>query len=31
VHQVKLSVDVTLHTTWHHCVVTEDVVDGVVA
>jgi hypothetical protein len=29
--QVKLGVDVALHTSWHHRLVTEDVVDGAVA
>jgi hypothetical protein len=31
VRQVKLGVDVALHTTWHHRLVAEDVIDGVVA
>jgi hypothetical protein len=31
VHQVKLGIDVALHTPWHHRLVTEDVVDGAVA
>jgi hypothetical protein len=30
-HQVKLSIDVALHTPWHHRLVAEDVIDGVVA
>jgi hypothetical protein len=29
--QVELGVDVALHTPWHHCLVTKDVVDGAVA
>jgi hypothetical protein len=31
VRQVKLGVDVALHTSWHHRLVTKDVVDGAVA
>jgi hypothetical protein len=29
--QVKLDVDVALHTPWHHRLVAEDIVDGAVA